>query len=51
MTPIQKLEKHFLDGGDIGIPVDVNDSWVLLDEDDDEISFGDSLEEAAENLS
>lgn len=50
MTPIEKLEQHLLDNGDIGIPVGPGDSWVLMDEDDNEIAFGDSLENAAKDL-
>jgi len=50
MTPIEKLQQHLLDYGDIGIPVESGDPWILMDEDDNEIAFGDSLEAAAKDL-
>ena len=49
MTPIQKLESLILGGGDICIPDNEGDEWILIDVDENEY-FGFTLEDAVSKL-
>ena len=51
MNPIfRKLETFLLSGGDIAIPIEENQDWILIDADDNELSSGKTLEDAAAKL-
>lgn len=50
ISPIQKLERALMADYDIAIPYEVGDPWIILDPDDDEVSEGETLEEAIEKL-
>lgn len=50
LNPILKLEKALVAGYDIGIPYNPGDSWLIIDDNDDEVAEGMTLEDAINNL-
>jgi hypothetical protein len=49
MKPIHKLEIHLRNLGDICIP-ELGDPWILVDDDDNDLAEGVTLEQAASLL-
>lgn len=50
ISPIAKLQQLILDDYDIGIPEIDNDTWIIIDPEDNIIGEGETLEEAILNI-